>query len=575
MGINTTFLRCDLAKQQSPFCRGGMCVYGLVFIGIIFSDASVSEARWRRHRICRNAVNCTGAAKSAAARAASQCSSPDSETILGVSDLRAEVAQYNLQLQRSPNNVTVRIARGMALLELGEIAAGNKDLALAVKLAPTSAHAWEAFGDGQLDSGNYQSALTAFSKAINLGLGIARVFMKRGNMNHCLKHEEAAIQDLTYAIRLEPSNADAYFYRAEVWRALDQWEKAFTDLNRLVELKPISWSYGTRAIAYFDRKEYEKGIEDVWQAIRRNPGDVGVHYKPTNGRDLSPEELKHGEEQVRKMLADRPAMAEHVTAGDQLWTWAARKFAGEDVGIPVDWDDTQPSKSLALSAANSSLAYLQISSTRNDLPENPPCTSDDLWRFAVFELNNLIATKEFEQIDEQAASGKLTRDEYIYAKIRTEDSAMQLTRAFYLKTYLPWLRSKNILQTSPHEWFCDGFFSGDDPQQEIAMWRQQPHWSHYSAYYDLIQVGRFFESKDYAIASEILRSLLASERSLTNQQAAEAHHWTGDLHWINGDLKRAIEEYEKALMLFPSQQISLRARDAALQNSRANAIDER
>ena len=84
-------------------------------------------------------------------------------------------------------------------------------------------------------------------------------------------------------------------------------------------------------MAYFDQKDFDKGTADVLEAIRLNPGDLFVEYQLATNKELSPESLKHGEEQLRNMLRDRPAMAQFVSPQDKLWQWAVRKFAGEDL----------------------------------------------------------------------------------------------------------------------------------------------------------------------------------------------------------------------------------------------------
>ena len=46
---------------------------------------------------------------------------------------------------------------------------------------------------------------------------------------------------------------------------------------------------------------------------------------------VTPADLQRGEDQVRRMLRDRPAMAQYSSKAKVLYQWAARKFAGEDL----------------------------------------------------------------------------------------------------------------------------------------------------------------------------------------------------------------------------------------------------
>src|SRR5262245_57989986 len=105
--------------------------------------------------------------------------------------------------------------------------------------------------------------------------------------------------------------------------------------------------FGGRGAARIGMGEIDGGIADLEEAIRRNPGDLGQKYSPNAAVVLSKAALQHGEEQVRKMLKDRPAMAKNIELGDALWRWAARKFAGEDLEDTIDWDPTPPREASA------------------------------------------------------------------------------------------------------------------------------------------------------------------------------------------------------------------------------------
>ena len=50
-----------------------------------------------------------------------------------------------------------------------------------------------------------------------------------------------------------------------------------------------------------------------------------------------------GERQVRRMLHDRPMMAEHGDKAKVLYEWAARKFAGKDLRAQIVSDASTPS----------------------------------------------------------------------------------------------------------------------------------------------------------------------------------------------------------------------------------------
>jgi tetratricopeptide (TPR) repeat protein len=70
--------------------------------------------------------------------------------------------------------------------------------------------------------------------------------------------------------------------------------------------------FGDLGAARIGLGDIDRGIAELEEAIRRNPGDLGQKYHANAAVALSKAALQHGEEQVRKMLKDRPAMAQHL-----------------------------------------------------------------------------------------------------------------------------------------------------------------------------------------------------------------------------------------------------------------------
>ncbi|HEX2473661.1 MAG TPA: tetratricopeptide repeat protein, partial [Lacipirellulaceae bacterium] len=301
---------------------------------------------------------------------------------------RAQIETFSRHLQQSPRDVDALIARGSALQAIREFEKGEADLAAAVELAPERPDAWRAYGQCCLNLGKFPEAIGAFDKAIALKPRDPRAFLWRAMAYRMNGEMDQAMVSVSSAIERDPTDGDAYFTRAQWLAEMDQWNEALADYAEAIEVEPSRLVFRSgRARAYFKRREFEKGLEDVTAAMRLNPGDVGVNYQPTSDRKLSPESLAHGEEQVRKMLKDRPVMAEHVTEGDAIWTWAVRKFAGEDTGMLVDWNagSTAPFRGFSSLPVGGRNAFIQVGSTLDGLPDGRSATFDELWSTAVFE----------------------------------------------------------------------------------------------------------------------------------------------------------------------------------------------
>jgi tetratricopeptide (TPR) repeat protein len=80
------------------------------------------------------------------------------------------------------------------------------------------------------------------------------------------KYDEA-ISELTAAIEIDPTVADYFTMRGELYRNKSDVISAISDYSKSIELNPNSAEvYYLRAICYYSTKEYNKAWEDVHKA---------------------------------------------------------------------------------------------------------------------------------------------------------------------------------------------------------------------------------------------------------------------------------------------------------------------
>jgi tetratricopeptide (TPR) repeat protein len=379
------------------------------------------------------------------------------------------------------------------------------------------------------------------------------VLCDRGDAAISRKKYDEAIDDFTLAIKLRPEATRAYSGRGQALIATNSHEKALPDLDRAIQLEPQSSIHHMwRAHAYFALDERgNKWVDELWEAIHLNPGDVGVNYEPTSSKQLPAEALAHGEEQVRRMLHDRPEMAERVTEGDELWTWAARKFAGEDSGELIDWNPANPPGRFgAQSDPGDDYKHpaIRVRGAEDGKKSDEQPTLERLWAYAVVELYNQASRTEFDHIDQLASDGKIRRDDYVVATLDVEEQSAQRTRAFYLKVFLPWARARK-LATEPGNWYCDFW---KNRQQYIAFMRTDPHWDFYSVGYDLTCVDQAYRLGQYGRAEAILNRLLSRQSTLVQDELASVRYWLGYVRWGQGDLQKAAAEFATAVAADPT-----------------------
>ncbi|RLC06754.1 MAG: hypothetical protein DRH90_02390 [Deltaproteobacteria bacterium] len=83
---------------------------------------------------------------------------------------------------------------------------------------------------------------------------------------------DKAMVDFNRAIKLDPSRADGYLGRADVFNAMKQYDEALVDYHRALEINPgFAQAYANRGIAYSHIGQYKEAIEDYEKALELDP----------------------------------------------------------------------------------------------------------------------------------------------------------------------------------------------------------------------------------------------------------------------------------------------------------------
>ena len=171
---------------------------------------------------------------------------------------------------------------------------------------------------------------------------------------------DKAIHDLDAAIKLKPNWPLYYEDRGAIWITRGDVGRGIADLSEAIRLNPKDdWVYYGRSNAYRQKGDLDKAVRDLDTAIKLKPNrplyyeERGAtvdhsrrhgagHRRSSNGRSarsemtrrhtsrrgprhpLAPADLQHGEEQVRQMLKDRPAMDRYGEKAGVLHQWAAQ-----------------------------------------------------------------------------------------------------------------------------------------------------------------------------------------------------------------------------------------------------------
>jgi tetratricopeptide (TPR) repeat protein len=143
--------------------------------------------------------------------------------------------------------------------------------------------------------GDYQKAVAAFSKVIDLNPYDADAHYQKGLAFAKLEDDQEAMTALSEAIDLNPDHADAYYQRGNAFSKLKKYREAAADYGEATCLKPgLARAYHEMVGELFKLKDYQIAVEAFQEFIKRNPEHVEAYYQ----MGLAHAELKDHREAV-------------------------------------------------------------------------------------------------------------------------------------------------------------------------------------------------------------------------------------------------------------------------------------
>jgi tetratricopeptide (TPR) repeat protein len=129
------------------------------------------------------------------------------------------------------------------------------------------------------EKGFTDSALNAFSKAIEMNPRRYATYYNRAKIYRQLKNWDAMVADLNEAIRLKPDYAEAYSERGNLYGNFGQFDKALNDYDKYVNLRPddaTGYFYRGQAFALLGKKV--EGCNDLRKAVEMGLPEAKAKY---------------------------------------------------------------------------------------------------------------------------------------------------------------------------------------------------------------------------------------------------------------------------------------------------------
>jgi len=150
----------------------------------------------------------------------------------------------------------------------------------AVEHFPEHFYGYYGIGNAKSDMGDYEGAILAFNKAIELNPNFSESYYNRGSVkyNH-LKDYQGALPDFNKTLEINPNHVTAYTNRGLTKNALKDYKGAIDDFNKAIQLSPgFPIAYLDRANLKADLGDFNGALQDYNKAIELNP-----NYKDAYG----------------------------------------------------------------------------------------------------------------------------------------------------------------------------------------------------------------------------------------------------------------------------------------------------
>lgn len=125
-------------------------------------------------------------------------------------------------------------------------------------------------GNNLAKEGNYSNALTAFSSAIKLDSTNAEAYYLRGKCYFMMENDALAIKDYDRSLRIDPYKKDAYYMRAQSKGFMGDLNGASADYYSAIVIDSnYVDAYIKRAYIFIQQKEYMQGFVYFSIAIKK------------------------------------------------------------------------------------------------------------------------------------------------------------------------------------------------------------------------------------------------------------------------------------------------------------------
>lgn len=131
-------------------------------------------------------------------------------------------------------------------------------------LDPEGPQAYNQRGITLAKSGQYESALAAFSRAIRKDPTYADAYHNRSLVYTAIGNLGQAAADIGKIVEIRPQFIEGHLHRARLHMSFDNYDEALADFANAIAIDPrCAEAYFKRALVYYAKSQYDKAWNDI------------------------------------------------------------------------------------------------------------------------------------------------------------------------------------------------------------------------------------------------------------------------------------------------------------------------
>jgi Tfp pilus assembly protein PilF len=182
-------------------------------------------------------------------------------------------------ISQKPYNAEKYFKDGVSLYEAGQYQQAIEAYKKAVQLDPESADANYNLGMSYSSLGQYKEAIEAYKRAIRIKPDYEAAYYNLGHAYSNLKQYDNSVKAFRDAIRRKPDYVEAYYGLGNAYLDSGKDEKAVHTFEEAIRLKPDNpYAYFNLGLLYFPAGPHAEAIDAFTQAIVRDPRYAEAYY---------------------------------------------------------------------------------------------------------------------------------------------------------------------------------------------------------------------------------------------------------------------------------------------------------